>query len=239
MTQRFNLFLLLLLTALPLTAQQVTEASARQKALSFLNSRVTSATSVRKAPRPAPQLTLLPSSGDELYIYNDVAGGGYVIVSGDERMPDVLGYSTEDSLNADNMPSAMQSWLENYAGQIQFLRNHPEAQGPKRVVSKAADVEPFMNHIHWGQNYPFNLECPEQDGQHCVTGCMPTVMAMVMYYYQWPKQTAADYKDMPSTTFDYDNMLPSYKAKGQNTAEQETAVAHLMAMCGKSVGRAL
>ena len=55
-----------------------------------------------------------------LYAFN-IEGGGYVIASGDDRTLPVLGYSMTGSIDADDMPDNMRSWLQSYAEQIAFL----------------------------------------------------------------------------------------------------------------------
>ena len=47
------------------------------------------------------------------YVYNQGAEA-YVIVSGDDRMADILGYSTDGAFVAEGMPSNLRAWLENY-----------------------------------------------------------------------------------------------------------------------------
>jgi hypothetical protein len=82
----------------------------------------------------------------------------------------------------------------------------------------------------------------------CLTGCVATAMAQVMNYHQWPKEAcqavpaynvgfAPDidhYDGLPATTFDWDNMLPTYEGVSSTEAQQE-AVATLMRYCGQSV----
>ena len=50
----------------------------------------------------------------------------------------------------------------------------------------AQTVGPLIQ-TQWGQSYPFNMMCPEIDGQHCVTSCGATALAQICYYYRWPE----------------------------------------------------
>ena len=77
-------------TVLPLSAQKVSQEQAYEKAMAFFNRTGNAVTVQQKAQRKAPS-PQLANSGDKIFIFNDMANGGYVIVSGDERMPEVLG----------------------------------------------------------------------------------------------------------------------------------------------------
>ena len=88
--------LMMMLTATTAWAGQVTEEQARQQAQNFLtNIRPTSGT--RRASATTPQFTST-SQVSGLYVFN-VDGGGFVIVSNDDRTIPVLGYSDTGSID--------------------------------------------------------------------------------------------------------------------------------------------
>ena len=245
LNMRKNIYLLsMLLVALftlPLSAQQVSMETARMRASAFLNKAAGSA--AKKAPRKAPQLSLV-STSDELYIFNDDANGSHIIMSSDERMPEVLGYSYEGTIDSDAIPCNMQAWLDDCATQVRWLREHPEAAAERRKSPQRADIAPLLT-CKFHQKDPFNLKCPEVNGRHCVAGCVAVSMAQIMHYWQWPKKTTftipayttdrlkIEMPAIPPTTIDWDNILNEYEAR--STAEQKDAVATLMALCGTAV----
>ena len=155
------------------------------RASAFLNKAAGS--TAKKAPRKAPQLSLV-STSNELYIFNDDANGSHIIMSSDERMPEVLGYSYEGTIDSDAIPCNMQAWLDDCAAQVRWLREHPEAAAERRKSPQRADIAPMLT-CQFNQGYPYNLKCPEVDEQLCVTGCVATAMAQIMHYWQWPKKT--------------------------------------------------
>ncbi len=230
---------LLLGCVLSLPAQQVTQKAALKKAEQFLGK----ASLSRRAPK-APQLTLA-NNRDEFYVFNDKANGGYVIVSGEERMPDVLAYAYDSRFDADNIPCNMKAWLEGCAEQVKYLRAHPETSA-RRTTTERENVGPLMT-CWFDQITPYNDKCPEVDGEHCYTGCVATAMAQIMYYWKWPKQTTdvipgyttgtleIDMPAIPVTTIDWDNMLGQYKSWESYTKEQTDAISTLMLLCGTSV----
>ena len=234
------------MSAIGMYAQQVSEEAAEQKALEFLmqGSSADSGTK-RKAPRTAPQLRLA-NEQDEYYVFNDDANGGYVIVSGDERLPDVLGYSYESTFDADNIPSNMQGLLDGYAKQVEYVREHPEVEVAQRKVVSGGSISPML-HCHWDQFAPYYNKCPQYQGARCVTGCVATAMAQIMYYHRWPEQMHKKIPDYVTSSLqmlvsdispkdykiDWANMLSSYSSG--YTQVQADAVAMLMRMCGVAV----
>ena len=189
---------------------------------------------------------MLANDRDEFYVFNDEANGGYVVVSGDERMPDVLGYSYTGHFDAETIPCNMRAWLEDYANQVVYLRSHPEVPASRRAPKERKEIRPLLK-CHFGQNKYYNEKCPIVDGEHCPTGCVATAMAQVMYYYQWPKQTTktipaytTDTRKIkmpaiPVTTIDWDNMLEKYHRSEDYSEEQIDAISTLMLLCGVSV----
>ncbi|MBP3726039.1 MAG: BspA family leucine-rich repeat surface protein [Bacteroidaceae bacterium] len=238
---RKNIYLLSMLVValftLPLSAQQVSMETARMRASAFLNKAAGSA--VKKAPRKAPQLSLV-STSDELYIFNDDANGSHIIMSSDERMPEVLGYSYEGTIDSDAIPCNMQAWLDDCAAQVRWLREHPEVAAERRKSPQKADIAPLLT-CQFNQGYPYNLKCPEVDGERCVTGCTATAMAQIMHYWQWPKKTTftipayttgtlgIEMPAIPPTTIDWDKIVRPY------TDETRDVLSTLMVLCGTAV----
>ena len=232
---------ILAMNVISLSAQIVSEQAAKSKALNFFNSaKVTSNFSVRKAPRKAPKLETAQNRG-EYYIFNDNSNGGYVIISGDERAPEVLGYSYTGTFNATTIPANMQFWLDGYAKQIKYLQTHKEAKAATQGMVTGDPIPPMLD-SQWSQTDPYDLHCPIFYDDPSPTGCVATAMAQIMYYYQWPKQTtqvipsyttASWGIEVPAidvTPIDWENMLPKYD--GTVTEEQSNAIATLMYLCG-------
>lgn len=231
-----KLLFLLICTIAGMTAQarKVTEQEALQKAQQFFNKTINSQTSKRSAPLQAAKLTLA-SNRDEYYVFNDEVNGGYVVISGDERMPDILGYSTKGNYQAGKNPPALEWWL----GQMQHeLRSVRQGANVQQIPNHPA-IQPMIQ-THWGQDEPYNLRLPNRGcelTQHYYTGCVATAMAQVMYYYRCPEgqtTTIPDYLDQSftPTSFNWDVMQPSYwDSRGEGIDE----VCKLMFYCCASV----
>ena len=240
----FLTLLLLVLSICPLLAQQVTKEGALAKANQFMSQLTVAANN--RAPRTAPELALA-STRTEFYVFNDKTNGGYVVVSGEERMPDVLMYSYNGSYDEANVPCNMRTMLESYAKRVQFLQQHPEAQAAKRSArATKADIANLLGNCWYHQGDPYNRLCPNSGGR-CVTGCVATAMAQIMYKYKWPEKTTQRIPEytteklkiyvpsIPETTIDWANMLPAYNYGDSYNTTQANAVANLMKLCGSSV----
>ena len=240
----FLTLLMLVLSICPLLAQQVTKEGALAKANQFMSQLTVAANN--RAPRTAPELALA-STNTEFYVFNDKTNGGYVVVSGEARMPDVLMYSYSGSYDEANVPCNMRTMLESYAKRVQFLQQHPEAQTAKRSArATKANIANLLGNCWYNQGDPYNRLCPNSGGR-CLTGCVATAMAQIMYKYKWPEKTTQRIPEytteklkiyvpsIPETTIDWANMLPAYNYGDSYNTTQANAVANLMKLCGSSV----
>ena len=240
----FLTLLMLVLSICPLLAQQVTKEGALAKANQFMSQLTVAANN--RAPRTAPELALA-STNTEFYVFNDKTNGGYVVVSGEARMPDVLMYSYSGSYDEANVPCNMRAMLESYAKRVQFLQQHPEAQTAKRSArATKANIANLLGNCWYNQGDPYNRLCPNSGGR-CLTGCVATAMAQIMYKYKWPEKTTQRIPEytteklkiyvpsIPETTIDWANMLPAYNYGDSYNTTQANAVANLMKLCGSSV----
>ena len=245
-----------------LFAQHVTEEQALQKAQAFLQGKMTNSSNGRRgAPAKAPAMQKVTQAvpTNAYYIFNAEQNGGFVIVSGDERTEEILGYSTEGHIDPQQMPENMQAWLKGYEEQINAIS--ASATTTSSSMPKHPAVKPMLT-TQWDQGAPYNLQCPtmipdgETEPQHCLTGCVATAMAQIMYYWKWPQdyttaipahgygyegwdsetQTAIykyHTKKLPRVKFDWASMKNTYT--GLETDASADAVAQLMRYCGQSV----
>lgn len=237
------------LVGLPGAARELTPSEALQRASDFQT-----AQSIRlKAPRKNAPLKLsytasLPEYGTTAYyVFDNASEGGFVIVSGDDRLRDVLGYSSEGEFDIDKIPANMKWWLDNYKKEIAAYFDEEQKGGKRlspRVELRSADMAPIepMVTTKWNQDAPFNDDCPSDAGGKCVTGCVATAMAQVINYHKYPQgpgQGSYSYTtssglqasfDFSATEFDWDNMLDVYTDEA--TDAQKAAVAELMYACG-------
>lgn len=126
---------------------------------------------------------VLPQN-NSCYVVNDDANGRFVIVSADERLNTILGYSENGNFEASSMPDALIGIIDGYNRQYDYLLAN-ESNIPQRTPAKttAKVIEPLIK-SQWGQSSPFNEQCPENlgrgDGSRCATGCVATAMAQII-----------------------------------------------------------
>lgn len=167
------------------------------------------------------------------YVFN-TSKKSFVIVSGDDNVGDILGYSDASAFSADSIPCCMRYLLASYAKEIETCRRTGAIHRSQTYNDR--QVIPPMLTCHWSQGGPYNLLT---EGN--VTGCVATAMAQVMYYWKWPHQTKMlmpnttrlSDKELPVTTFEWGLMKDNYEENDMSAAGY--AVAKLMKYCGVSV----
>ena len=193
-----------------------------------------------KALRAVPTRATRFHVSTPYYIYNDTHGNGFVIVSGNDAMGEVLAYSRNGSLDTTRLNPEARFLLQHYQQVYDQLKLHPVAKTRALATRSAGDeVRPLLK-SHWGQSYPYN----KQSG--FVTGCVATAMAQIMYFHQWPKRGKGQntYKlkydntqrstDFSQSEYNWGQMLPDYRS-GKYNDTQADAVAKLMNDVGISV----
>lgn len=191
------------------------------------------------------------------YVFPFGENKGFAIVSGDDDMPEIVGYADHGTYDANNMPSSMAAFLNNYRATIEAvkqgnasaIKNIAEAKALRANNTRATTaVSPLLGDIKWNQSTPYNNMCPKYDDTNLsATGCVATAMAQVMMYWKYPNELKADIEGYETSTheltvagelkgqkYDWDNMLPSYSNVNYNQTQAD-AVAKLMLHCGKAV----
>lgn len=168
-------FVLLLIgtlaTSLQTLAAPITRQQAQQNAMAFMSQRgkAVAMSSLRVAPMQFSATWM----AEPLYLFNIGDNQGYVIASGDDCAPAVLGYSDCGSLDASTMPENMREWLDEYASQIQFMRDHGLTCSRTRARSDSLPAIPPLLTTRWDQLAPFNRACPlTPSGNHYPAGCV-------------------------------------------------------------------
>lgn len=176
-----------------------------------------------------------------LYVFSNT-DKGFLITSADDRLPAILGFS-DDAFDANNIPPAMEWWLNEYAKQAELVLSQPQQEKAPVFRVQRDNIAPLVNST-WNQDDPYNLQCPTWNGKRSMTGCMATAMAQIMNYHQWPnkgvgsnsyqikynEQAQTVSLNFSETSFDWSNMLDDYS--NDATSEQKDAVAKLMYACG-------
>ena len=137
-----------------LHAAQVSETAARQVADSFFASNPTRLTA------QSPTRLVYTAEQGHFYVFDRGVNGGFVVVAGDDRLPQVLGYGASGDFAEDNLPPALRYWMDEMNREIAFLQSHPDVI-VYQPVKRAAIVGPLMT-TEWDQSEPFNDMCPDR-----------------------------------------------------------------------------
>lgn len=227
-------------------AARVDEMAARQVADNFFSAKSTRL----KAPGGPQSATRLVYTAEQerFYVFDRGVNSGFVVVAGDDRLPQVLAYGAESDFSQVSLPSNVQYWVDEMNRQIEYLQSHDGAVAYK-PAPRATEVQPLMK-SHWDQGAPYNDQCPTyNDGTaRAVTGCVATAMAQIMNYHQWPDVGRGSHSyncnvngsnrvtlsaDYSQSVYRWDLMLNDYYPS--SAPESCEAVAKLMSDVGIAV----
>jgi len=240
----------LMLLIMPMMAERVTPETARKVATTFLQN---------NGAKTTQMVDLSESAGFEnLYIFTTESS--FVVMSADDCVKPILGYSFEGGFVATGMPENLVWWLQGYNRQIQDAIDS-QTKGSSDVAiqwenlkngntlrSKTrSEVGPLLS-TKWDQTYPYNYYCPTCNiggsGGHVYTGCVATAMAQVIKHHEKPIHGISShsythatygyqYVNFSETNYDWDNMPVRVYSNSSQT--QINAVATLMYHCGVAV----
>lgn len=250
----------LAMTALNASAGNISAQAARTMASQFIQQQAAkggfksnlSQTDIRLVHAEASSAL---KGANDFYAFN-IAGGGFIIIAGEDRATQVLGYSDQGQLDFNHLPYGLQGLLSGYKHEIEFLQTYKgdDLLPAPQSFNAGNGVDPLIK-TNWGQEIPYDLQCPVYQGEYCVVGCVATAMAQVMKYWQYPESSSSIARfycysirqyvsDLPATTFDYSLMLNSYCHWDWNTSQliqdtytdaQAQEVAKLSRYCGQAV----
>jgi len=247
------LLCLLIIPAFYMEGKPVSEHYARKIATNYYSRSASAATddiSIAKTIR------IRSDEVTTIYIFNFTTGG-FVIVSADDAVIPILGYSPKGVFSIDNMPSNIDEWIKNYSRQILQLsmRNSSHLQKKtdywERIINKefpkeVKSVSPLLS-TTWNQDCYYNNFCPVASTGPCeraYAGCVATAMAQVMRYHSYPSKGSGTHgfehdlygylhADFGNTVYEWTNM-PEFLNINSNQADIE-AVSILIYHCGVAV----
>ncbi|MBR5716012.1 MAG: C10 family peptidase [Bacteroidales bacterium] len=235
-----------LLLALPLmvSAAPVTRSQAQEVARQFMNKKGMSSQIAEMAYK-SPRRGQVSEEDAYYFVFNAPNKQGFVVVSGDDRTAEVLGYAYRGSFDETQLPQHVKAFLQTYADEIQYLEDAgiTEVQrAPRRAGEEDYQAIAPLICTRWDQGSPYNALCPN----NCPTGCAATSTAQVMNYHKWPAATTAEIPSYRTgsrnfyleavpegTVFNWDAMLDTYNHT--SSSESRQAVAELMSYVGRGI----
>ena len=141
----------------------------------------------------------------EFYVFA-AAEGGFILVSADDCVMPVLGYSVSGTFVTKDMPAHVRDFFEGYEQEIRYWKQREARRGALRMEhSGNADqwamlaagemppallttaVSPLLT-TTWGQQPLYNDLCPYDTlgASRTVTGCVATATSQIMKYHNHP-----------------------------------------------------
>lgn len=224
----------LLFIGLPANAQKRSSAEAAKVATGFFHAEEVDAMQMKEEEGSRRlQKKVMDNTSDAYYMFRNKEDNRLVVISGDQRMQSILGY-TDNAIEDNMMPDGLAELLTTYKRQYAALS--PDCQ--TKCKSNLNKGERLLKTPDWGQWAPFNLHTPLS----YPTGCAATAMSIVMRYHQWPVmgqgskthiwKDSVMTADFEHTRYDWDNMPMSYDSY---TTAQAEAVSLLMRHAGIAV----
>ena len=240
-------------------ANVVSEQTAKNLAINFF--RVTAHVSSKTALTADLKFAKTETDGTVDFYVFDIAPKGFVIVSADDNIVPVIGYSTESNFNNNFAKTPVADWM-NHAGthihtaiQQHILADsrinnmwasYTQANSQPQLKSAPATVAPLLT-TTWDQGNFYNQYAPYNtaDQQRCLAGCAATAMAQIMKYWNYPATGTGSYSynnSQPMYRYNYGNQSANFGTTTYNWAAMpnsldttNTDVAGLVYQCAVSV----
>ena len=207
---------------------------------------------------PADLQLLYTSGGSQALFY--VFGGDhcFVIVSAEDGVVPVIGYSLKNTFKADNIPSNISGMLEGYNKQINYVKTNNIAAGAEiekswynltnnireeGTAARTTTVSPLLV-TTWDQYPYYNADCPADAGAssfggHDVTGCVATATAQVMKFWSWPSMGTGFHSYSTSSygtlSANFSSHTYNWSGMPNSISAPNAAIAQLMSDVGISV----
>lgn len=226
-------------------ANPIGRTAAMQKAQNFM--RGINPQAALQTPA-TPRRAMGNQSEKPYYIFNAENNQGFVIVSGDDRSEEILGFSDKGFIDVDNLPEGLQSMLDTFEDDLQKLDEQgytnkvdEQVAGNSRRKSVSVAREPIAPLIktYWTQESPFVDMMAEE-----VVGCQRIASAQLLYYWGCDK-TLATITGVPTSiqssgkyepqTFDMSKIRAHYRG-GSGTDEERAEVARYISCVRYSFG---
>jgi|GEM_PF-1076828 len=149
---------------------------------------------------------------------------GFVIVSADDAVRPVLGYSDHGSVPKSDKPGGenFKAWFRNNDKQIVYARKNRLIDKTGREVWKKIENNEFSSskagikvdrlvQSKWDQCWPWNAKCPVVNGVQSFTGCAATAAAQILRYHQYPSSGEGfNEVDFSTHSWNYSKMPDEY-----------------------------
>lgn len=152
-------FLSFLLCSIPVFATPVTPDAALKRLRAQNMSRATG--SLQTSHFRISKIMTDSCGNNTVYLFD--SKDGFVVTPADDAFPALLGYGDGQIYDStDNLPIGFNEWLQYMS---RWISEVPVDENEYTVGYSVGDAIAPLCMTSWGQGEPFNLECPEYNGE--------------------------------------------------------------------------
>ena len=190
---KFFSFIFMFFIATNIFAAPININTAKQVAQNFCKGKMTNAVKAESVNLIYSQTI---ENQDVVFYVFSIEPKGFVIVSADDRVMPILGYSTESNFSVLEIPNNVKWWLDSYKKKIKIVVGKDMKPTEKtaslwqkylsdnvdyQTNNSAKSVLPLCA-TTWDQMPYYNDSCP----QGVPSGCVATAVTQIMKYWNWP-----------------------------------------------------
>ncbi len=132
--------------------------------------------------------------GTPMYYIVRFEKGGWALISAEDTVDPLLGYSFDSRYVSEGQPEWVKGWLKEYTDQIKIARKTPALQRHYRwagdVITRATTeyINPLVT-VNWNQGVPYNSLCPAVEGGpggRAYVGCVAVAMGQALSVVRYP-----------------------------------------------------
>ncbi|MBP6659573.1 MAG: thiol protease/hemagglutinin PrtT [Chitinophagales bacterium] len=183
-----------------------------------------------------------------IYVFN-TNSKGFVLVSADDNVVPILGYSDEETIDINNIAPQTSKWLESYKNQIRDIiskgipatdeiRNEWQSLLSSSTINTSlrgsSSVSPVIQ-TKWNQSPYYNALCPDNS----VSGCVATAMTQIMKFWNYPANGSGfhsyNHQNYGTLSADFGSTTYQWASMPNIVNSPNSAVATLTYQVGVSV----
>ena len=256
MKTRNLIFSIIMLFSISIFANDVSIKKAKQVAKNFFYEHINQITKTNYNDLVFDNYyTEMSGNTSMFYIFNRKDIDGFIIVSGDDALPPVLGYSFKRNFEIDNLAPVVKDILDNYKIQQEIVKKNnlpsPNAVAEmwnkldySKTTKSITEIQTVdaLTLVEWNQGSYYNADCPVDNAGpsgRVYVGCVATAMAQAMKYFNYPLHGESSSSYDHST---YGELSANYGASTYNWGnmpntlhEANDEVAQVSYHCGVAV----
>lgn len=140
---------------------------------------------------------------DRYHIIN-LAPAGWVIVSTDDAVDPIIGYSFEGNLDVTDLPENMRAIIDEIGDVNRHearLRTTPSAKWTNMAAefsrADGGEIDPLIK-VNWTQDNGYNKYCPSNASGTALVGCVAVAMGQAMTVQRWPNKGQGTFRYVPA-----------------------------------------